>query len=195
MDGFWQQLLLPPPISGVTINTVWIGPVARAVLYGAMAAAFAAGLLAHLSRRYPAAGAVRRALLAALFAAGILYALRADIGWSVWVTRDLAALGGLTTEEKLLKVNGGVYDFSRRARAVVSGDYMIYSPDSYLAQRTEYFLLPLRRRSDAPVIIVLADPTAVYDPARRVFTRSDVRMDNVSLLMRYGPDAYIVGRQ
>jgi hypothetical protein len=195
MDGFWQQLLLPPPIAGVTINTVWIGPVARAFLYGVTAVAFAAGLLAYLAKRYPAAGAFRRALLTALVAAGMLYALRADIGWSVWLTRDLTTFGGLTTEEKLLKLDGALYDFSRRARSVVSGDYMIYATDPYLVQRTEYFLLPLRKRNNAPIIIVLADPTAIYDPAGRTFTRGGVRLDNVTLLMQYGTDAYIVSKQ
>lgn len=194
MEGFWQQLLLPPPITGVTINTVWIGPFARTALYGAAAVAFAAGVIAHLVKRYPAASAVRRALLASLFAAGMFYTLRADIGWSAWVNRDMETFGGLTTDEKLLKLDGGLYDFSRRARSVVTGDYTIYAADPYLAQRTEYFLLPRRKRTDAPIILVLADPASVYDPARRTFTRGDVRWDDVNLLLRYGTDAYIVSR-
>jgi hypothetical protein len=195
MDGFWQQLLLPPPISGVTINTVWISPAARTAVYAVMAAAFAAGLFVFLAKRYRLAGAVRRGILTALFAAGILYSLRADFGWSLWVRQDLRTFGGLPTEEKLLKLDGALYDFVRRARTVVPGDYLLFSPDQYLLWRTEYLLLPLRKRTSAPTVIVLADPQAVYDPQKKVFTRGDLRLEGMAPLLQYGPDAYIVTRQ
>jgi hypothetical protein len=195
MDGSWQQLLLPPPVSGVTINTVWISPAARTVLYGAMAAAFAAGFFAFFTKRYPAAAAVRRGVLAALFAAGILYSLRADFGWSLWVRQDLRTFGGLTTEEKLLKLDGALYDFVRRARTVLPGDYMLFSPDQYLLWRTEYLLLPLRKRTTAPTVIVLADPQASYDPRTGIFTRGDLRREGMAPLLQFGPDAFIVTRQ
>ncbi len=186
--------LMPPPIMGVTINTIWLTPDVRIALYTVMLASLAAGMAIFLLRGTPFAAACRRSLLLAFFTAGILAAVRADIGWSSWIAQDIGRFGGLSTDEKLVKMDGRLYDFVRRAKSVVRGDYTLYSSDTYLPLRGEYFLLPLRNRPNAPFIIVLVDQQAVYDQKRRTFTRGDTVITNVDMVMHYSEQAFVLKR-
>jgi len=194
MESNLPDFLAAPPISGITINNVWMTPDVRTWLYIAMAGVLAAGIMLFLAKRHSFTSAFRKSVLLVFFITGILAAVRADIGWSEWIVRDQGTYGGLTTDQKLLRMEGGLYDFVQRARTVVTGDYSLYSSDSYLPLRCEYFLLPLRKRENAPIIIVLVDNQAQYDQKRRVFTRGATVITNVDLLFTYSPQAYILKR-
>ena len=177
---------------GVTINTVNLSPAFREVLYILMAVLFVLLTIVFTTNKQKPLSALKRSFVSVFFIAGMLYALHADLGWSTWLATDIRTFAGLTTDEKLLKLEGGLYDFVRKARTVVKDDYQIFSTDSYFAFRSEYFLLPLRKRDNAPYLIVLADDTAHYDQKTRTFTRGDIKVHNVDILLAYAPNAYIL---
>jgi hypothetical protein len=194
MTGDFQQLFSVPPITGVTINDVMLAPDVRVLVYslaGVVLVIVAAFSLLNGSRPSVAG---RRALLAAFFSAGILYAVLADYVWSGWITADMRSFGGLKTEEKLGRLEGRFSDFTLAAKKVIEGDYLLFSSDSYLSLRAEYFLLPLRKRAEANYIIVLADQEAQYDQTSRTFTRGGLRIGSVDPVLVFARNAYILKR-
>jgi len=180
---------------GVTINTVMLNPAMRPVLYATIVIACITGLLFFLHAQNRFLQALKKSLLVSFFASGLLYAVHADIGWTTWIIRDIRAFAGRTTDEKLLNMEGRYYDFVRLSKKYLPDTYMLYSSNSYLALRSEYFFLPARKRENADVIVVLADNEARYDSAQRTLTRGTVRYTNVEPLLLYLPDAYVVKKQ
>ena len=194
MEWDFLSMVTPPPIMGITINTVSLSPSVRLLVYLAIGSVVLLGTLAGISGKKRPAAAFRNAAITAFFVSGMLYALQADTGWTMWLMNDEQAFGGLPTEGKLLKMEGGLYDFVRRARDVVHGDYELYSSDGTAALRAEYFLLPLRKRTEGKYIIVLADNEARFDPRAETFVRGDVRIDHVEPVLLLARDAYILKR-
>lgn len=180
---------------GVTINTVVLHPVVRSFIFNLIALVLIIGTFVFLSRKYSFAGAFRKAAVLAFFISGLAYAIHADVGWTTWLTRDFQTYGGLGTDEKLLRMEGGLYDFARRARSILPETYQIYSTDVAFQWRTEYFLLPKRNKENAQFIVVIADESSQYDPAKRQFTRDKMKIEDVDMVSSYAKNAYILRRR
>jgi len=195
MELSFQQIFATQPIMGVTINTVFLSPSFRQLVYILIGLIVVLGMTVLLMRGAPFAAALKKAIMVALFTSGIVYAVHADIGWSAWLANDARTYAGLRTEDKLLKMEGGLYDFARRARDIIRDDYMVFSTDDYLPHRMEYFLLPLRKRTQAQYIIVIVDRQAEYDQTKGIFTRGDIVISDVELLFSYANDVYILKRR
>lgn len=135
-------------------------------------------------------------LLIVFFTSGILYALHGEIGWAVWLRTDISRFGGLTTEEKLVRLEQGLYRFSRQARNIVgAGDYQLFSAEQYFRERAEYFMLPARKRERADIIIVLVDPKVQFDAKSGTLVREKLKIGNVQLVSAYADDAFILRRR
>ena len=193
MSMSFAEIFTHPPIMGVTINTVALSHAARVIIYAAMGTCFIAGLAYFLSRSAPVGTALRKALLLSFFGAGLLAAVHADTGWWDWVSRDYEELGGLSSEGKVSRLEGQLYDFDRRARDVLRDTYRIFASDGYLAYRSEYFLLPYRKaQDDGRDVVVIGDRDARYDPKTRTFTRDKVQLQNMDLVLNYAPQVYVL---
>ena len=187
-----QHIFSYPPIHGITINTVALAPEVRTFLYliiGLTVVIVSLFLLLN-GRRF--VDAIRKSIFTAFFVSGIIYAIHADIGWSSWLDQDTRTFYGIDGDLKLVRLEGSMADFAIKARSVLGPEYTLFTPDSYLLLRTEYFLLPLRRRELAQDIVVLGDNTARYDPATRTFTRDTLKIENVDPLLIYARNAYIL---
>jgi hypothetical protein len=180
---------------GVTINTVVLHPAVRSFIFILIALVLIMGTFVFLSRKYRFAGAFRKAVVLAFFISGLAYAIHADVGWTTWLTRDFQTYGGLGTDEKLLRMEGGLYDFARRARGILPETYQIYSSDVAFQWRMEYFLLPKRYKENSQFIVVIADESSRYDPAKRQFTRDKVKIEDVDMVSNYARNAYILRRR
>ncbi len=194
MEWDFQNLFFTPPIDGVTINTVPLSPSFTSLLYILVAFVFIFGIIIFLTRKYHLPAAIKKAAVISFFSAGIVYTVHADFGWSTWITNDRRDFAGLTTEEKLSRMDRGLYDFTVSARKVIDDDYMLFSSDGYQSLRAEYFLLPLRKRDQAKYIVVLTDSETSYDPAARIFTSRDVRIGRVEPVLGLARNAYILKR-
>jgi hypothetical protein len=185
------NVLMPLPIMGITINTVFLHPAVRTILYLAIVVSLVTGFLVFLRRSPSFVTAARKAVILSFFLSGLLAAVYADIGWSVWVSRDYENLSGLSVNGKLTRIEGQLYDFTQRAGAIIQDSYQIYAP-AYISLRSQYWLLPLRKRDDARYIVVIEDPAARYDPANRVFSHDDKRFPNMDLVLNYAPQVYVL---
>jgi hypothetical protein len=180
---------------GVTINTVALHPVVKSFIVFLIALVLILGTFVFIARKYRFVNAFRKAVVLAFFISGLAYALHADVGWTIWLTRDLKVYGGLGTEEKLLRMEGGLYDFARRARSILPETYQIYSTDVGFQWRMEYFLLPKRKKENAQFIVVIADEPSRYDPAKHQFTRDKVVIEGVDMVSNFASNAYILRRR
>ena len=190
-----QHIFMTPPITGVTINSVFLSPEFRVIIYILIAIILIFGTLFFATKRYLLPYAFRKAIIIAFFASGLLYAIHADIGWGTWLATDLKNYWGLSTDEKLRKMDDGLYEFVLQAKKIVTNDYQIYSSNVYVYCRTQYYLLPLHRREQAPYIIVIADDEAKFDPRARLFIRGETMIANVEPVLVFAQNAYILKRQ
>jgi hypothetical protein len=195
MDWNFSEIFTPPPIMGVTINSVSLPPEVRQFLYGLIALLLACGTIYYLVNNLRFHAALRKSVILAFFVAGFFYALHADIGWSTWVIHDSRNLAGMNTDAKLEKLEGGIYDFAQKARTILGTEYMLFTSDAYLGLRAEYFLLPLRKREQANDIVVLADTLARYDQATRTFTRENIKITDVEPIFVFAQNAYILRKR
>jgi len=197
MGQYLKAVFSYPPITGVTINTVYLSPSFRSFLYAvAVLCLIIAVVVLRYRRKRPWDTSVLTGLLIAFFASGLLYALHADIGWAAWMRADVARFGGRTTDEKLTQLDQGLYVFSRLARDIVGdGSYRLFAPDTYLRERTEYFLLPARKREEADFVLVLADPQVRFDASAGTLIRGDLKIERLHLVRAFAADAYILRKQ
>ena len=194
MEFNLQNLLSVPPINGITINDVPLSSPLVSFLYVLIAILLFFSVVIYL-KKYNFLFALKKSVIVTLFSVGMIYAIHADIGWSAWLINDSRAFAGLGTDEKLSRMEGGLYDFTLAARKVIDDDYSLYSSDSYLPLRLEYFLLPHRKRDQAKFIVVLVDQEARYDQTTRTFTRGDIKIGQVDPVLVFARDAYILKRQ
>lgn len=195
MQWNWEQICTPLPIMGVTINTVPLHPAVKIFIYLLIAVVLVVGTAILIARKNNLKNAVEKSVVIAFFISGLAYAFHADIGWTQWLAADFRSYGGLETEQKMLRMNGGLYDFARRAEQILPDTFQIYSPDTALLWRSEYFLLPKRKREQAQFILVVGDKGARYDPVKREFSRNDAKIENVDMVLPYAQDAYILKRK
>lgn len=195
-DAFLDNLFLTPPITGVTINCVYNTPALRIAVIAVIITAFIVALVFSQFKGRPFLAALRSAAIIAFFAGGLAYSLHADLGWSRWIAADQQAFAGKTTDEKLRTLEGPLYDFVLRARTVLHGDYMMQNDgsDNYFTRRFEYFLLPLRKREDAPYLVVIGDREAAFDQTSRTYTRRDLVIRGAEPVLLFLQDAYILKR-
>jgi len=194
MEFNLQNLLSVPSINGITINDVPLSSPLVNFLYILIAIILFFSVVIYL-KKYNFLSALKKSVIVTLFSVGMIYAIHADIGWSAWLINDSRAFAGLGTDEKLSRMEGGLYDFTLAARKVIDDDYSLYSSDSYLPLRLEYFLLPHRKRDQAKFIVVLVDQEARYDQTTRTFTRGDIKIGQVDPVLVFARDAYILKRQ
>jgi hypothetical protein len=189
-----QHIFLTPPITGVTINSVFLSPEFRVIVYLIIAVILVFGTIFFTTKKFLLSDALRKAIIAAFFASGLLYAIHADIGWTTWLMTDIRNYWGLSTGDKLRTMESGLYEFALHAKQIVTDDYQIYSSSDYAQKRTQYFLLPLHKRAQAPYIIVIVDNEARFDPRTRIFTRGETIIANVEPVLMFAKDAYILRR-
>lgn len=183
-----------PPITGVTINFVFLSPEFRVIAYLLIAIILVFGTLYFTAKKFILPDAIRKAIIAAFFSSGLLYTIYADTGWMTWLVTDVRKYWGLSIEEKLRKMEGGLYEFSLRAKKIINDDYQIYSSSDYVKKRTQYFLLPLHRREQAPYIIVIADNEARFDSHTNLFTHGETMIVNAKPVLFFAENAYILRR-
>jgi hypothetical protein len=189
------SLVSTPPLTSTSINTIEFTPAFTLFMYLLIAVLFIVTSVFFLMKQSRPLVAVSKAGIISFFSVGIIYAVHADIGWSRWLSHEMHAFGGLSTEEKLSSLEGGVWDFARTARSFIPHDYVLYSSDGDIALRTEYFLLPLRRRELSDYIIVLFDDASHFDSSTSTFTRGDVKIGPVAPVLIIAPDTYILKRR
>ena len=194
MEFDLQNLFSTPSINGITINDVPLSSSLLGLLYILMAIILVGGIIISL-KKYTFLTAFKKGGIITFFSVGIVYAIHSDIGWSAWVINDNRSFAGLQTDGKLSRMEDGLYDFTLAVRKVLDDDYMLYSSDSYLPLRMEYFLLPYRKRDQAKYIIVLVDKESQYDQTTRTFTRGDVKIDQVDPVLVFARDAYVLKRK
>jgi hypothetical protein len=189
------SLVSTPPLTSTSINTVGLTPAFTLLLYILIAIVLIFTLAFYLMKQSRLLVAVYKASIISFFSVGIIYAVHADIGWSRWLSHEMHAFGGLSTDEKLSALEGGVWEFARIARSTIPDDYVLYASDGDIALRTEYFLLPLRKRELSDYIIVLFDQASHFDSSTSTFTRGDTKIRPVAPVFIVAPDTYILKRQ
>jgi hypothetical protein len=194
MEFDLQNLLSLSSIDGKTINNVPLSSSVVSLLYILMASILFCSVVISL-KKYGLLSALKKGVIITFFSVAIVYAIHADVGWSVWLMNDHRAFGGLGTDEKLSRMEGGLYDFTLAVRKILDGDYALYSSDNSLSLRMEYFLLPHRKRDQAKYIVVLIDQEAHYDEAARMFTRGAVKIEQVEPVLFFARDAYVLKRK
>jgi hypothetical protein len=195
MNWSLQDIFVVQPIIGVTINSVFLSPQFRAILYFLIAAIGLSSFYLFFLTMHRGIAAVRRSIFVTFISVGIVSALYADFGWANWFVRDAQTFPGLSTDEKIVRLEGGFADFAIAAKKVLGSDYELYSSNSYMALRSEYFLLPARKRDSATDIIVLADDQARYDPATHTFTHGTMTVSDVEPLLVYAQNAYVLRKR
>lgn len=192
-----KDALMTPPIQGVTINTVaFISPPLRTFLFSLMAIIFLSSTAFFIIRRSGIKSSFRKAVLATFFSVGLVYAIIAEIGWSKWVISDWNNYSSRTTAEKILIMEGPIYEFSANVKNIISdNNYVLYSSLDYPSLRMGYFLLPSRKKEAAEFIVVLADNDAVFDPYTGILTRGDKTIENLQPVFQYTLDAYVLRKR
>ncbi len=194
MQEFFNKLLWVPPVMPLTINRVLLSTTFRNLLFIVIALSFVIASLI-LRKKYRPTIVFKKAFLAAFFTAGMLYAFNADHIWGSWFFNHSQIFFGLGTEDKLLRLDGKIYAFSRAIKQVVEGEYELFSSLDRTALRIEYFLLPLRKRERAPYIVVIDDRHVQYDPASHTFTYGGIKDTGVDLVLEFSDDAYVLKRK
>jgi hypothetical protein len=191
----FRSFISPPPINGTTLNSVMLDPSFILFMYILICIVMVSLTVLYLNRRSGLFPALSTALITTFFTAGIIYAAHADIGWTMWLTNDIGMFAGKSMEEKMSAMDDTIWDFSREAKAVIPHEYVLFSSDETAALRTEYFLLPLRKREQADYIVVLRDRQADFDPVTGTLSRGDSRIGHVEAIRLFAHDTYILKRK
>lgn len=190
-----QQIFMTPPIQGNTISSVDLSPEFRIIEYFVIAISLIAATIFFSKKNFSLSDAFRKSIIVAFFTSGLFYAIYADIGWTTWLSTGIKNYGGLSTEQKLEKLDGNLYKFALEARKIITDHYQIYSTNEYMYFRIQYYLLPLVRHEQAPYIVVIADNKADFNPDTRIFTRGATMITNVKPVLIYAQNTYILKRQ
>lgn len=189
-------MLMTPLIMGITINTVPISPYFREFLYSLTVAVFLVSIIILIIKKREIIIPVRKAIIITFFISGILYAVYGEICWLRWLIEDWHRFSERTTEEKLLSLEGPIYSFSRAVKDIISDeDYDINMQADYFSLRTQYFLLPSKKRENARFFVILADSGTHFDPSTGILTADGRTIENLELFYQFAPDAYILRRR
>jgi hypothetical protein len=190
-----QHIFMTPPITGVTINHVLLSPEFRIILFFLIITILTAVTFYFKIKKFSLSYAFKKAVFLAFFSSGLFYAVYADIGWTSWIITDVNKYWGLSTEDKLRRMDDGIYEFSVEAKKILYSDYQLYSSNNYIETRMQYYLLPFYRREQASYIVVIADNDARFDHLSRIFTRGNKTITNVKPVLVFSQNAYILKRQ
>jgi hypothetical protein len=190
-----DHIFMYPPISGTTINNVFLSPEFRIIIYCVIVAILFFGTLYLIFKKYSFRKAFQKAVVAAFFTSGIIYAVHADIGWATWVINDSKNYWGLSTEKKLETLDGDFYRFARQAKEIISSDYELFTSDEYAYFRIQYYLLPSIKRDMAPHIVVILDKETKYDPKERTLRSGTRTISNLKPVLIFANNAYLLKRE
>lgn len=194
MENFLDKLLWTPPFGELTINRVYLSTSFRNFIFIVIVLTFFITVLI-IKKSHRTSFAFKKATIVAFFISGLLYALQADHTWGAWLSDYVRVFSGIGTDEKLLRLEGEIYDFSRLVRPSIGSKYELFSSQNRKALRTEYFLLPLRRREQAPYIVVFDDRDALFEPATHTFRHDGALYKDVDLLFEFSNNAYVLKRR
>jgi len=198
MDFSLENIFRRLPIEGPTINNVLL-PIEFAIIcYLVIIISTILSTIFFTRKKHKFIEALKKSILVAFFSSGILYAVHADSGWLKWLKDDYKQFSSITTEEKLLRLDGPLYDFSRYLKVLISGNYTIISPlsrEDYPIARTEYFLLPIKNKPDAQFIIVLGETEAVFDDETGTLIKGGTVIKDTALVFKYADDAYLLTKK
>ena len=191
-----ENIFLSLPLNPATINDVFMPPAHRTLHYLIIVSTFGASLAILIAKRTSAGQALKRALLISFFVSGLFSAVYGTNIWVRWVMADAQTFGGLSTEGKLRALDGGLYDMAQRAKPLLGSEYMrSHRSDEYLRQKFRFYVLPARLSDDAPVVVVLNDPSARLDLKRGTLAVNNTTYENIEPLLVYAQNAYIVRRK
>lgn len=190
-----QHIFMYPPISGTTINNVFLSPEFRFIIYCIIAICLILVTLYFLIKKYCLREAFQKAILTTFFTSGIIYALHADIGWATWLVTDIKNTWGLSTEQKLEKLDGDLFRFAFQAKKIISSDYELFTADEYTYYRIQYYLLPAVKREKAPYIIIFLDETTQYNHEDFILKIGNTTINNVIPVLRFTNNVYILKRE
>jgi hypothetical protein len=187
------------PINGYTINCVVLPQGTIVFFYGIILVLFISTVLFYC--RNGMRFAIYRAVVTTFIAGGIIYSVNTSVGWGIWLTEDWGQFGGLSTEEKLARADGALYEIAGVVKSVLSGSdkYFLLADDKkdfttlLLNTKLEFYLLPLRNSERSKYIIVL-DPyhAANYETGRKELIWNNKKYDNVDLIIRFSAGAYLL---
>lgn len=198
MIEYLKNIFYVQPIFGVTINTVSTPPAIITLVYFVLFLSLLIALYIYLFKKkisFP--DGLRKSCIVALLSGSIMWAIYGEIVWFSWLKENYKNFKGLTTEEKLLKMEYPLYDFASRLKKLIpeSSPYTIYSSEEYYSKRLEYFLLPRKVKDPAEFIVVIVDKESVFDPFTRVLKRGDRVITDLEPFFYYADDAYMVRRR
>jgi len=198
MTEYLQDIFYVQPIFGVTINTVRTPSAFIIAVYCVIFLSLLIALYIYLFRKKIGfANSLRNSCIAALLAGSFMWAIYGEVVWFNWLKENYRNFKGLSTEEKLLKMEYPLYDFASRLKKFIPEDspYTIYSSDEYYSKRLEYFLLPRKEKDPSEFIIVIVDKESVFDPFKGVLKRGDKVITGLEPFFYYAEDAYMVRRR
>lgn len=183
----------PDQIIGSTING-WITfpSVCLGLIY-----LLSAGMLIriYLAHRAGQVQTVARTGLALLISTGLFHAAISDLTWTRWLIHDVRKFWGVPNELKPAAMDGDMFQFIMRCRAVIGNkNYILYPTAKYDAEdvmsnyfnrRLEYLMLPARKGAEAEYIIVMLDKSAQYDEKTQSLYVAGRRTAVASLLLKY----------
>lgn len=190
----FEHIFLTLPISTVTIMSVFLSPEFQFIMYSIIVIILIFATLFFLKEKFPLPEALKKGIIASFFISALIYAIYADIGWTKWLVTDVKNYQGLSTEDKLRKMDDGLYEFALQTKNIVDDGYQIYSSYDYAKRRIQYFLLPLKKSDQAKYIIVIGDNDARYDSSSRIFTSGKTTIVNVEPVLVFAQNAYILKR-
>lgn len=187
------------PIEAPTINSVFLPREFTTICYLLIIIVIVLSVLFFVSRKkYTFVNAIKRAILIAFFISGLFYAVHSDIGWTKWIRTDYQQFISKGTEEKLLTLDGPLYDFSMYIKNLISENYTIFSSfsrEDYPVARIEYFLLPLKNKPESNFILILGDKEAVFNPETGTLIKGNVIIKDLALVFKYSDDAYLLTKK
>lgn len=189
-----QHIFMTLPISTATIMSVFLSPEFQMIEYFIIAVILITGTFFFVKRNHSLPDAIRKAIIASFFISALIYAVHAEIGWTKWIITDCKNYRGLSTEDRLRKMDDGLYEFALQAKVIVDDDYQIFSSYDYAKRRMQYFLLPSHRRDEAKYIIVIGDNDGRYDSSSHIFTSGKTTIVRVEPVLVFAQNAYILKR-
>jgi hypothetical protein len=193
-----ENVFFTEPISGVTINQVFVNPDIVAICYVVAVIAAASAAIVLKIKGYPLRDSLRKAALASFLAGGFFYAFYADLGWARWIRDDMNEYHGLKTSQKLYAMDDRLFEFSMSVKAAVPDRYTLYStvPDEeYPVTRLEYLLLPLKKAEEARYAVVFLDGSAVFYPGTGRLERDGLPVGQFDMVFKYAENAYLLRKK
>lgn len=192
MLEFIQKIFPTSDIKGVTINWVSAPEGLIVLLYATIAVIFLVQVAIKLRKK--AQSAIRFAFISAFLTSALIYVVFADNLWLHWLSKDLQRFAGLSSEKKLLRLDGHLYGFASEVKLLKLQRYRLFHtlpPDSYLQLRLEYFLLPATKSDDAEHVIVLGEQAKFFEHSTGKLILPSAKLADATLVLRYAHDATV----